>query len=152
MQYRRLGNSGLKVSALSLGGWTTFGDSLTDPRLARDIIVKAYDSGINFFDIADIYASSAFQIVEVTYDPQVIDAERIRAPLEQAGYLEPLPVPTETDRPVYQSDDPNVYFRHSAAYAQAGQTVSFAQRVSYAGRPLWPCPGMGPLQRMDEGE
>ncbi len=56
MQYRRLGNSGLKVSALSLGGWTTFGDSLTDPRLARDIIVKAYDSGINFFDIADIYA------------------------------------------------------------------------------------------------
>jgi copper chaperone CopZ len=102
--------------------------------------------------IADIYASSAFQIVEVTYDPQVIDAERIRAPLEQAGYLEPLPVPTETDRPVYQSDDPNVYFRHSAAYAQAGPTVSFAQRVSYAGRPLWPCPGMGPLQRMDEGE
>jgi voltage-dependent potassium channel beta subunit len=56
MQYRRLGNSGLKVSALSLGGWTTFGESLTDPRLARDIIVKAYDSGINFFDIADIYA------------------------------------------------------------------------------------------------
>ncbi|GAB4413791.1 MAG: aldo/keto reductase family protein [Anaerolineae bacterium] len=56
MQYRRLGNSGLKISALSLGGWTTFGDSLTDPRLARDIIVKAYDSGINFFDIADVYA------------------------------------------------------------------------------------------------
>lgn len=56
MQYRRLGNSGLKVSALSLGGWTTFGDSLTDWRLARDIIIKAYDSGINFFDIADIYA------------------------------------------------------------------------------------------------
>jgi voltage-dependent potassium channel beta subunit len=56
MNYRRLGNSGLKVSALSLGGWTTFGESLTDPRLARDIIVKAYDSGINFFDIADIYA------------------------------------------------------------------------------------------------
>ncbi len=56
MQYRRLGKSGLKVSALSLGGWTTFGDTLTDPRLARDIIVKAYDSGINFFDIADVYA------------------------------------------------------------------------------------------------
>lgn len=56
MNYRRLGNSGLKVSALSLGGWTTFGDSVTDRRLARDIIVKAYDSGINFFDIADVYA------------------------------------------------------------------------------------------------
>ncbi len=56
MNYRRLGNSGLKVSVLSLGGWTTFGDSVTDRRLARDIIVKAYDSGINFFDIADVYA------------------------------------------------------------------------------------------------
>lgn len=102
--------------------------------------------------IADIYASSAFQIVEVTYDPQAVDAEQIRVTLEKAGYLEPLPVPTETDQPVYQSDAPNVYFRHSAAYAQAGQTVSFAQRVSYSGRPLWPCPGMGPLQRVDEGE
>ncbi len=57
MNYRRLGNSGLKVSALSLGGWTTFGDSVTDRRLARDIIVKAYDSGINYFDIADVYAA-----------------------------------------------------------------------------------------------
>ena len=56
MNYRRLGTSGLKVSALSLGGWTTFGDSLTDRTLARDIIVRAYESGINFFDIADIYA------------------------------------------------------------------------------------------------
>ncbi|MGQ9850063.1 MAG: heavy-metal-associated domain-containing protein [Aggregatilineaceae bacterium] len=102
--------------------------------------------------IADIYASSAFQIVEVTYDPQAVDAEQIRATLEKAGYLEPLPVPIESDRAVYHSDDPNVYFRHSAAYAQAGQTVSFAQRVSYSGRPLWPCPGMGPLQRVDEGE
>lgn len=56
MNYRRLGKSGLKVSALSLGGWTTFGDSVTDRRLARDIIMKAYDSGINYFDIADVYA------------------------------------------------------------------------------------------------
>lgn len=102
--------------------------------------------------IADIYASSAFQIVEVTYDPQAVDAEQIRATLEKAGYLEPLPVPAESDSPAYHSDDPNVYFRHSAAYAQAGQTVSFAQRVSYSGRPLWPCPGMGPLQIVDEGE
>lgn len=56
MQYRRLGNTGLKVSALSLGGWTTFGDSLTDQDTARQIIMTAYDNGINFFDIADAYA------------------------------------------------------------------------------------------------
>jgi voltage-dependent potassium channel beta subunit len=56
MNYRRLGTSGLRVSELSLGGWTTFGESLTDRQLARDIIVTAYDNGINFFDIADAYA------------------------------------------------------------------------------------------------
>lgn len=56
MNYRRLGHSGLKVSELSLGGWITFGESLTDRQLARRIITKAYDSGINFFDIADVYA------------------------------------------------------------------------------------------------
>jgi len=56
MRYRRVGDSGLKVSALSLGGWTTFGESLTDQQLARDLIALAYDHGINFFDIADSYA------------------------------------------------------------------------------------------------
>ena len=59
MDYRRVGQSGLKVSELSLGGWTTFGGSVTDKQLTRDIIVKAYDSGVNFFDIADIYAKGA---------------------------------------------------------------------------------------------
>lgn len=59
MNYRRLGNSGLKVSVLSLGGWTTFGESLQDKQLAKSIITHAYDAGINFFDIADIYARGA---------------------------------------------------------------------------------------------
>jgi len=57
MEYRRLGNSGLKVSALSLGGWTTFGGSVKDQSLTRQIIVRAFESGVNFFDIADIYAN-----------------------------------------------------------------------------------------------
>lgn len=56
MQYRRLGRAGMKVSALSLGGWTTFGALVKDQQITRDIIVRAYDAGINFFDIADIYA------------------------------------------------------------------------------------------------
>lgn len=56
MQYRRLGRAGMKVSALSLGGWTTFGDLVKDRQVTRDIIVRAYDAGINFFDIADVYA------------------------------------------------------------------------------------------------
>lgn len=59
MQYRHLGKSGLRVSELSLGGWTTFGGSVTDKQIAQEIIVKAYESGVNFFDIADIYAKGA---------------------------------------------------------------------------------------------
>ncbi len=56
MEYRRLGNSGLKVSEISLGGWVTFGNSVQDPTMVRDIVTRAYDLGINFFDQADIYA------------------------------------------------------------------------------------------------
>jgi voltage-dependent potassium channel beta subunit len=56
MEYRNLGRSGLKVSAISLGGWTTFGGSVQDKQMARDIIKRAYDAGVNFYDIADAYA------------------------------------------------------------------------------------------------
>ena len=56
MPYRRLGRSGLKVSALSLGGWTTFGAAVTDDDLIARIIHRAFDAGVTFFDIADVYA------------------------------------------------------------------------------------------------
>ena len=56
MRYRRLGTAGMRVSAVALGGWTTFGESIKDPGLARQIILSAYETGVNFFDIADAYA------------------------------------------------------------------------------------------------
>jgi voltage-dependent potassium channel beta subunit len=56
MSYRSLGKSGLKVSTFSLGGWTTFGGSVTDTDLVKKIHRRAYEAGINFFDNADIYA------------------------------------------------------------------------------------------------
>jgi voltage-dependent potassium channel beta subunit len=56
MKYRRLGQAGMKVSAVGLGGWTTFGESIKDEALAKGIITLAYEKGINFFDIADAYA------------------------------------------------------------------------------------------------
>ncbi len=55
MRYRRLGNSGLQVSELSLGSWLTFGKQITDPMAAK-LMNVAYDNGINFFDNAEIYA------------------------------------------------------------------------------------------------
>lgn len=54
MEYRRLGKSGLKLSALSLGSWVTFGKqvALDD---AKTLLKTAYDAGINFFDNAEGY-------------------------------------------------------------------------------------------------
>lgn len=56
MEYRNLGKSGLKVSEVSLGGWVTFGQTVNDQNMVRDIVMKAYEEGVNFFDQADVYA------------------------------------------------------------------------------------------------
>lgn len=56
MQYRRLGSSGLQLSALSLGAWVTFGTQVGRSE-ARELIATAWDHGINFFDNAEGYAN-----------------------------------------------------------------------------------------------
>lgn len=55
MEYRNLGRSGLKVSEVSLGGWETYGRSVNEQQMVRDIVLAAYEQGVNFFDQADIY-------------------------------------------------------------------------------------------------
>ena len=54
MFYRRLGKSGVQVSALSLGSWLTFG-KLIDDATAEKLMHIAYDNGVNFFDNAEGY-------------------------------------------------------------------------------------------------
>ncbi|GAB2568795.1 aldo/keto reductase family protein [Gracilibacillus alcaliphilus] len=54
MRYRRLGNTGLKVSEISLGSWLTYGGYVEEQKAAA-AIDKAYDLGINFFDTANVY-------------------------------------------------------------------------------------------------
>lgn len=54
MQYRRLGRSGLQLSALSFGAWVTFGKQV-DRSAARDMLALAHDRGVNFFDNAETY-------------------------------------------------------------------------------------------------
>jgi len=56
MQYRRLGSSGLQLSALSFGAWVTFG-SQVGRGAAREMIAAAWDHGVNFFDNAEGYAN-----------------------------------------------------------------------------------------------
>lgn len=55
MQYRRLGRSGLQLSALSLGAWLTFGAQISRGQ-SRELVAAAWDHGINFFDNAETYA------------------------------------------------------------------------------------------------
>ncbi|MBK6611689.1 MAG: aldo/keto reductase [Sphingobacteriales bacterium] len=62
MEYRRLGNSGLQVSAFSLGSWLTFGSQI-DNDIAEQLMIAAYEAGINFFDNAEIYAHGRSEIV-----------------------------------------------------------------------------------------
>jgi voltage-dependent potassium channel beta subunit len=54
MEYRRLGKAGLKVSALSLGSWVTFGKQVNTSD-AKTLLKTAHDAGINFFDNAEGY-------------------------------------------------------------------------------------------------
>ncbi|XP_047240941.1 voltage-gated potassium channel subunit beta-2-like isoform X2 [Girardinichthys multiradiatus] len=56
MAYRNLGKSGLRVSCLGLGTWVTFGSQISD-EMAESVLTVAYDSGVNLFDTAEVYAS-----------------------------------------------------------------------------------------------
>jgi voltage-dependent potassium channel beta subunit len=56
MNYRKLGRSGLQVSEIALGSWLTLGSSV-DRAGTAEIVARAYDLGVNFFDTADVYAN-----------------------------------------------------------------------------------------------
>ena len=56
MQYRNLGRSGLQVSELSLGSWVTYAAQV-NVKQAKEMLALAMDSGVNFFDNAEVYAS-----------------------------------------------------------------------------------------------
>ncbi|MCD9005018.1 aldo/keto reductase [Luteimonas sp. XNQY3] len=62
MQYRRLGSSGLQLSALSFGAWVTFGSQIGRSE-ARNLVAAAWDHGVNFFDNAEGYANGAAEQV-----------------------------------------------------------------------------------------
>ena len=62
MEYRRLGRSGVQVSALSFGSWITFGKQVGN-KIAKDCLALAYENGINFFDNAEVYSKGESEIV-----------------------------------------------------------------------------------------
>ena len=54
MNVRRLGRTGLKVSELALGSWTTYGGSVDEAEAIR-VVRHAFEKGIHVFDTADVY-------------------------------------------------------------------------------------------------
>jgi aryl-alcohol dehydrogenase-like predicted oxidoreductase len=78
MEYRFLGRSGLQVSAISLGGWLTYGGHIDKGRFKRtdsrgqlligstertfQCMKAAYDCGVNFFDCAEEYSNGESEI------------------------------------------------------------------------------------------
>ena len=78
MEYRRLGNSGIKTSVLSLGSWVTYGNQV-DIDAAANSIKTAYDAGVNFFDNAEVYAKGQAE--------QIMGAAFRKLGLRRGSYL-----------------------------------------------------------------
>jgi len=100
--------------------------------------------------IQSVYASSAFQTVDISFDPSRTNESQIKAVLDEAGYLGELPLQVESSVAASRVSGDGKNFRHTTVYEQTKQVVSFTQNVNFKGRPLWPCPGMGPIKTMDE--
>lgn len=62
MEYRFLGKSGLKVSALSFGAWVTFGHQMNEDT-AFECMKTAFEAGVNFFDNAEVYANGLAEVI-----------------------------------------------------------------------------------------
>jgi copper chaperone CopZ len=104
--------------------------------------------------VVDVYASSCFGVVEVTYDPALINDLQIAMKLDEAGYLGEWSVPAEAGMAA-QDLATRPFFRHTAVYEATRQVVSFTQQLgkgaTFSGRPLWNCPGMGAIKtRMED--
>jgi len=112
---------------------------LTIPTLFGDhhtTAVKKTLAGIDGID--DLYVSSAFNQISLSYDPKIIKPDDIRSTLAEKGYREDAePVLLAEVLPVGKSTT-----RHTSAYTGTGDTVAFAETApNWEGRPLWPCPG-----------
>ncbi|XP_012871623.1 PREDICTED: voltage-gated potassium channel subunit beta-1 isoform X1 [Dipodomys ordii] len=62
MPHRNLGKSGLRVSCLGLGTWVTFGGQISD-EVAERLMTIAYESGVNLFDTAEVYAAGKAETI-----------------------------------------------------------------------------------------
>lgn len=116
--------------------------------------------------VQEVYASSAFRVVEVTYDELLVTHSRLMEKLDELGYLSDLHVMTETGVAAQRSSEDG-FFRQSVTYDNLKGTVSFRQRTQMPHLPqpvqrkpghsngangrraLWNCPGIGIIKPSD---
>lgn len=100
--------------------------------------------------VKDVYASSAFQTVEVTYDESLTNDLEIAVKLDEAGYLGEWSIPVEIGATTPTGNGKKAFFRHTEVYETTRNVVSFAQVIRDVPKPLWPCPGMGVIKKMED--
>jgi hypothetical protein len=102
--------------------------------------------------VEQVYASSAFRTIDVTYDPGITAEDAISQVLSSAGYLGEWLQPEEKGVAAETTTErKSSFFRHTEVFETSRQVVSFSQKVSFTGRPLWNCPGLGVINnKMEE--
>ena len=104
---------------------------------------------VNLPGIEEVYASSAYRVLRVQIDPSKITESDIRAKLKEAGYIGELPLAKEDWKSGTPKDTEDNPYRHTAALEHM-KSISFNQDVTDTGRALWPCPGMGAIEKTEE--
>jgi copper chaperone CopZ len=102
--------------------------------------------------VSEVYASSAFQLVEVTFDRRKTSEGAIAEALRAAGYLGNLPVEGESERiQAWGPMERPLHIRRSAAHDANIRIAGFVQEVSRLTERLWQVGVGAPAQeRMTE--
>ena len=95
--------------------------------------------------VEEVYASSAFHVVEITYDPTKVNDLELQMKLDQAGYLGEWTFQTELGKAIENKGEFDAFSRHTTVYESTRKVIGFAQKVDSSQRPLWNCPGIGIL-------
>lgn len=101
--------------------------------------------------VQEIYASSAYRVVEVSFDESQVSEAALSEKLVEHGYMGETAMAAERGLAAHLAkEEGEVFFRHTQVFEGVKQTVSFGQNVNYSGRPLWNCPGFGVIKNKME--
>jgi copper chaperone CopZ len=88
--------------------------------------------------VREVYASSAFGVVEVDFDAEQTSEKTLETCLAEAGYLSELPVPTEASEPAIDRAADGGFPRNTASDASSGSTIAFRQVLNAEPSPQTP--------------